>query len=57
MFNKNRNRYRFKNRMKATWILKVAMAHQEEEKSHHKEKEEMKLMKVQGVHHDKINHH
>ena len=37
--------------MKATWILKVAMAHQEEEKSRHKVEEEIKAMKDQRGHH------
>jgi transposase InsO family protein len=53
--NKNRNRYRFKNGMKAVWTLQAVMIHQVE-KSHHKAGEEMEAVKDQGGHHDKLNH-
>ena len=54
--NRSMNKYRFKNRMKVAWTLQASMAHQEEENIHHKAEEEMKALKDQGGHHDKLSH-
>jgi hypothetical protein len=41
--------------MKAVWTLQVARIHQVE-KSHHKAGDEMKVVKDQEGHHDKLSH-
>jgi hypothetical protein len=51
----NKNRYKFKNGMKEVWTLQAIMIRQVE-KSHHGAGGDMKVVKDQGVHHDKLSH-
>jgi len=51
----NMNKYMFENEMKEIWTLQAIRIHQVE-KSHHRAGDEMKEVKDQGGHHEKLNH-